>query len=334
MQRPIRARTAKPRGTAPGGKSGWLGLVLCGALPLLLTPAIGAAQLVAPRPDVLDPLPGTPGDQAAIPAVPGPDPIIGSVDGRPIYLSDLARASKTLPDTMRNLPFDTVLPVLLDRLIDHEALTVAARHAGLDKDPDVQRDMRAAGDVVLEGAWLARIAPPQATEAAIAARYARLYASRPATEEVRARHILLGSEADAKSVLAELKAGADFAAVARLVSKDPDGRDGGDLGFFRRDQVWAGFADVVFSLRPGQIGQKPIHNEFGWHVVKVEERRVVAPPALSEIREQLRQEIVADATRDAIAVARSQMIIRKFNLDGSEADSLSQGGRGGAQISR
>lgn len=304
-------------------------------LALLAAPVPGHAQLVPPRPDALDPLSNNPGtEQTATPTVPGPDPVVGSVDGRLIYLSDLARASKTLPEAMRNLPFDTVLPVLLDRLIDHEALTVAARQAGLDKDPEVQRDMRAAADLVLEGAWLARIAPPQATDAAIAARYARLYANRPATEEVRARHILVGTEEDAKNVLAELKDGADFAAIARLVSKDPDGKSGGDLGFFRRDQVWAGFADVAFSLRPGQVGQKPVHNEFGWHIVKVEERRVVAPPGLSEIRDQLRQEIVADATREAVAMARGQMIIRKFNLDGSEADTLSQGGRGAARIQR
>lgn len=310
-------------------------LALGGTLALLAAPLSGLAQLVPPRPDALDPLPANPGtDPNTIPTVPGPDPVVGSVDGRLVYLSDLARASKTLPEAMRALPFDTVLPVLLDRLIDHEALTAAARQAGIDKDPEVQRDMRAAADLVLEGAWLARIAPPQATDAAIAARYARLYANRPATEEVRARHILVGTEEDARSVLAELKDGADFAAIARLVSKDPDGRAGGDLGFFRRDQVWAGFADMAFSLRPGQVSRKPIHNEFGWHIVKVEERRVVAPPALSEIREQLRQDIIADATREAIAQARSQMIIRKFNLDGSEADTLSQNNRGAAQIPR
>ena len=75
--------------------------------------------------------------------------------------------------------------------------------------------------------------------------------NRPATEEVRARHILVTTEAEALKVLDDLKQGADFATVARVISKDPDGAKGGDLGFFRREQVWPGFADVAFALAAG-----------------------------------------------------------------------------------
>jgi peptidyl-prolyl cis-trans isomerase C len=250
----------------------------------------------------------------------GSDPVIGSVDGKLIYLSDLTRVTSTLPEQMRDLPFDSVMPVLLERLIDHEALTMTARRAGLDRKPEVQREMQAAADRVLERAWLAQVTPPKTTEAAIEARFNQEYANRPATDEVHARHILVGSEGEAKSVLDELKGGADFATVARVVSKDPDGKQGGDLGFFRRDQVWPGFADVAFSLQPGQIGPVPIHNDFGWHIIKVEERRLVAPPTLSEVRDKIRQDLTAEAVREAVADARSQMIIHKFNLDGSEID--------------
>jgi peptidyl-prolyl cis-trans isomerase C len=248
------------------------------------------------------------------------DPVLGSVDGKLIYLSDLTRVASTLPGPMRNAPFDQIMPVLLDRMIDHEALIMTAHRLGLDKKPDVQRDMRAAADLVLERAYLGQVTPSQVTDAAIQARYNRQYANRPATDEVRARHILVGSEAEAKAVLDQLKAGADFATLARVISKDPDGKQGGDLGFFRRDQVWPGFADVAFSLQPGQVGQKPVHNEFGWHVIKVEERRLVAPPTLSEVREQIRKDLTAQAVQAAISDARGQMIIHRFNLDGSEVE--------------
>jgi peptidyl-prolyl cis-trans isomerase C len=260
------------------------------------------------------------GSALRAPDISGSDPVVGSVDGKLIYLSDLTRATNSLPDQMRNLPFDAVLPVLLDRLVDHAALTMTARRNALDKKPDIQREMQAAADLVLERAWLAQVTPAKVTDAAVEARFNREYANRPATDEVHARHILVGTEAEAKSVLEELKGGADFASVARVVSKDPDGKQGGDLGFFRRDQVWPGFADVAFSLQPGQVGPVPVHNEFGWHIVKVEERRLVASPALSEVREKIRQELTAQAVREAIADARSQMIIHKFNLDGSEID--------------
>ena len=137
---------------------------------------------------------------------------------------------------------------------------------------------------------------------------------------MRARHILVGTEAEAKAVLEELSRGADFATLARVTSKDADGRNGGDLGFFRRDQVWPAFAEAAFGLQPGQIAAAAVHNEFGWHIVRTEERRLVAPPALSEIREQLRRELTTQAVREAIAEARGQMILHRFNLDGTELD--------------
>ena len=292
--------------------------LISGSLLAMTAPAVGFAQAPAPQPST----PADPSVTAPLRAPPsaGQDPVIGSVDGKLIYLSDLTRVANTLPEQMRNLPFDSTMPVLLDRIIDHEALTMTARRAGLDKSQETQREMRAAADLVLERAWLARLIPSKVTDAAIAARFNRQYANRPATDEVRARHILVGTETEAKAVLEELKGGADFASVARVVSKDPDGKQGGDLGFFRRDQVWPGFADVAFSLQPGQVGTTPIHNEFGWHIVKVEERRLVAPPTLSEVRGQIREELTAEAVRAAIADARGQMIIHKFNLDGSEID--------------
>jgi peptidyl-prolyl cis-trans isomerase C len=284
---------------------------IAGVVLAILMPAAGIAQQPV-APDAAGP---------SAPAVPaGTDPVIGSVDGKLIYLSDLTRATNALPEQLRKLPFDSIMPVLLDRLIDHAAATMTARRAGLAGQPEIQREMQAAADQVLERAWLAQVAAEKVTDAAIQARFDQEYAHQPATDEVRARHILVGSEAEANSVLAELKGGADFATVARAVSKDPDARQGGDLGFFRRDQVWPGFADVAFSLQPGQISPVPTHNEFGWHIVKVEERRLVAPPILSEMRDKIRQELTTEAVREAIADARSRLIIHKFNLDGSEID--------------
>jgi peptidyl-prolyl cis-trans isomerase C len=246
------------------------------------------------------------------------DPVVGSVEGHLIYLSELGRAAQTLPETLRNMPFETLYPVLLDRMIDHESLVMLARRKGLEDNPAVKRDIQAAVERVLEGALLSQEATPKVTEQAIQARYNRQYANRPATEEVRARHILVPTEAEARKVIEDLQKGADFATLAKLVSKDPDAQKGGDLGFFRREQVWPGFADLAFSLQPGQVSPAPIKNEFGWHVIKVEERRLVAPPSYSDIHEALRQELMGLAVQQIIDTARASMVIHKFNLDGSE----------------
>jgi peptidyl-prolyl cis-trans isomerase C len=258
--------------------------------------------------------------QAPAPAQGSADPVVGSVEGHLIYLSDLGEASKTLPENLRGLPFDTLYPVLLDRMIDHEALVIMSRRKGLEQTKQVQHDIQIATERILEGAYLGQVAAPQVTEQAIQARYNRQYANRQATEEVRARHILVTTEAEALKVLDDLKKGADFVTIARVISKDPDGSKGGDLGFFRREQVWPGFADVAFTLQPGQIAPAPIKNEFGWHVVKVEERRLVAPPSYSDTHDQLRQELLAQAVQQEIEKARGQLAIHRFNLDGSEFD--------------
>ena len=229
-----------------------------------------------------------------------------------IYLSDVGRAVPQLSDNLRGLPFDTLFPVVLDRIIDHQALVAAARRQHLDDDPVVRRDIEAATSRLLEGALLAREAVTK-----IQARYARQYAGKPATEETRARRILVSTEDEAKRLIAELSTGADFPTLARQNSKDPDRENGGDLGFFRHDQVWPEFADVAFALPPGQFSQAPIHNEFGWHVVKVEERRIVAPPAFSDVHDAIRQALLQEAVQRTIEEARSQLTIRKLNIDGT-----------------
>jgi peptidyl-prolyl cis-trans isomerase C len=203
-----------------------------------------------------------------------------------------------------------------------------ARRYGLENRPDVQRQIQTATEAILEGAWLAQDAEKNVTEAAIHDRYNRLYANRRATEEVRASHILVGTEAEARKVLEDLKAGADFATLARVLSKDSDSDKGGDLGFFQRDQVWPGFADVAFALAPGQVAPNPVKNEFGWHVVKVEERRMVAPPAYAEVHDKIRQELLAAAIQQSVDRARAQLLIHRFNLDGSEIAPAPIGGGG------
>jgi peptidyl-prolyl cis-trans isomerase C len=288
-----------------GRRFGALSLPLMAALTALAMPVTARAQAA----DANQPTQGA------------ADPVIGSVDGYLIHLSDLGQASQTLPENLRGLPFETLYPVLLDRLIDHQTLVIMAKRRGLEENPTVRRDIQAATERILEGAWLALDATPKVTDQAVQARYNRQFANRPATEEVRARHILVTTEAEARKVLEDLRNGADFANLARVVSKDPDARKGGDLGFFRREQVWPAFADLAFSLQPGQIGADPIRNEFGWHVIKVEERRLVAPPGFSDIRDSLRQELMAQAIQQSIQQARAKVIIHRFNLDGSEMES-------------
>jgi peptidyl-prolyl cis-trans isomerase C len=272
--------------------------------------------------------PGSPEEDAArkgttphrAPTTDPADPVVASVEGRLIHLSDLQQVEQTLPADLRGLPFASRYPILVDRAVDHQALVMLARQRGLEDNPAVQKQIQQATDQVLEAALLGMDAAPKVTEDAIKARYDRVYAGKPPTEQVRARHILVATEAEADKLIAELRKGADFATLAEQYSKDPDSAKGGDLGFFSRDQVWPGFGDLAFSLQPGQVADHPIHNEFGWQVVKVEERRSQPSPGYAKVHDALRDQLMQEAVRQEVALARGQLSVHEWNMDGSEVD--------------
>jgi peptidyl-prolyl cis-trans isomerase C len=132
------------------------------------------------------------------------DPVLATVEGRPIHLSDVRSAAESLPQNVRTLPPQQLYPMLLDQMIDGRALAAEAQKTGLDKDPAVQRQVQAAAERALESAVLQKEVMPQVTDAAVRARYDRDIAGKPGEEEVHARHILVPDEATAKKIIAEL----------------------------------------------------------------------------------------------------------------------------------
>jgi peptidyl-prolyl cis-trans isomerase C len=231
----------------------------------------------------------------------------------------LQDAAQSLPENLRGMPQQTLLPLLLDQVIDGRALVAEARKSGLDKDPAVQLQVAAAEDRALQNAMLTKEVTPTITDDALHARYDQEYAGKPGEEEVHARHILVDNEADAKKIIAELKGGADFAALAKQYSKDPSGaKDGGDLGFFKKDEMVPEFATAAFALQPGHISPEPVHTQFGWHGIQVIGRRNAAPPTFDQARDELRQKMIQEGVQKAVAKARASASIEKFNLDGSQ----------------
>jgi peptidyl-prolyl cis-trans isomerase C len=254
----------------------------------------------------------------APPATSTADPVVAKVDGEPIHLSEVKDAAQALPENLRGMPQQTLLPMLLDQVIDGHALVAEARKSGLDKDPAVQHQMAAAEDRALQTAMLSKEVGPTITDDAVRARYDQDYAGKPGEEEVHARHILVDSEADAKKIIADLKGGADFAALAKQYSKDPGGaKEGGDLGFFKKDEMVPEFADAAFAMKAGEISQVPVHSQFGWHVILVVERRKADPPTFDQVRDELRQKMIQEGVQKAVAKARAAATVVRFNLDGS-----------------
>jgi peptidyl-prolyl cis-trans isomerase C len=249
--------------------------------------------------------------------VPPPDPVVARVGDDEIHLSDISAAADGLPAQYHNMSSQALYPLLLDQAIDRNALVAYARAKGLDKDPAVQRQMQIAANQVLADELMRREVGPQLTENAIRARYDRDIANKPGEEEVHARHILVSSETEANKIIAELKKGADFTALAKARSTDPGAAQGGDLGFFKKGDMLPEFAEVAFALKPGQISDKPVKTQYGWHVIKVEERRSAPPPTYAEVHDELRQQLIQEDVQKVLADARSGVKVEKFNADGS-----------------
>ncbi|WP_372620376.1 peptidylprolyl isomerase [Falsiroseomonas sp.] len=291
------------------------------ALAVLLPagPALAQAPAAPSAPAAQAPAAQAPAAQA--PATPAPvaaDPLLARVDGQEIRQSDLEAELNRLPQELRGMPPQMLQPLLLDQMITQKALVAAARAQGLDRDAEVRARIARATEETLQQALLLREVQPLLTEEALRARYQRDIAGRPAQEEVRARHILVPTEQEARAALAEVRrAGVDFAEVARRRSTGPGSREGGDLGFFKRGDMIPEFEQAAFALQPGQIADDPVRTQFGWHVIKVEDRRAAPAPTFEESREQLRQAAFEQGVSSAVERIRAAANVER--LAGGEA---------------
>ena len=130
-----------------------------------------------------------------------------------------------------------------------------------------------------------------------------------ARTEYKARHILVKDEAEAKKLIKELDKGADFAELAKKNSTGPNGKNGGDLGWFDASQMVAPFAEAVVAMKPGTYSKEPVHTQFGWHVIKLEETRKAEPPAFEEIEPRLVALVQRQKIGEKIAEMRNKAMV-------------------------
>ena len=251
------------------------------------------------------------------PLAPASDPVVARVDGTPIHLSELEETVRGLPEQFRAMPPQVLYPVMLDQLITQRVLANAARKLNLQDTPEVRARIRRAEEEALQQALLAREIGPLLTEQALRARYEQDIVSKPQEAEVRARHILVQTETEARQAITALQGGADFATLARERSRGPGAAEGGDLGFFKREEMPEAFAAAAFALEPGQFTTMPVRTQFGWHVIKLEERREEPRPSFEQAEEGLRRAIIEEAATRVVERLRAEASVERFALDGA-----------------
>jgi peptidyl-prolyl cis-trans isomerase C len=266
-------------------------LLRTGAVALALSLPLASARAQAPA--------ATP---AAAPVA--PETVVAKVNGAAITAGDLAIASEDPALSLPGVDDAQKKTLLVDYMIDLKVGSQAAEAAKIGDSPDFQRKLAYFKDKLLLDEYLEREAKKAATPEAAKALYDQTVKAMKPEEEVHARHILVESEDEAKKIAARIKAGEDFAKVAGEVSKDPGSKtEGGDLGWFTKERMVAPFAEAAFKMNPGQVSD-PIKTQFGWHVIKLEEKRTKPVPTFAEMKEQVDQYITRKSQQDLILKLR------------------------------
>jgi peptidyl-prolyl cis-trans isomerase C len=219
------------------------------------------------------------------------DFVVATVNGNAIMESDISGFYNTLPPQYKQVPYAQIRGQLVERMVEQTLVADAARKQGLHEDPDVKQRIKAIQRNLLNEAYLSRIMKTELTEAKVRDAYQKSIALQPKREEVRARHILVKTKAEADSVIAQLKKGADFAKLAQEKSTGPSGKNGGDLGFFADGQMVPPFSKAAFALEKGQVTDTPVKTQFGYHVIKVEDRRVAGQANYEQASAKIRAEM-------------------------------------------
>lgn len=248
----------------------------------------------------------------------GGDPVIARVNGQEIHRSDFLRQLQMMGAQAAQLPPQMLYPQVLQKMIATRLVSAQGYSQKLQDDKDVKAQLKDAEAQIVAETYVRRTVQPKITDAKIKERYEQLSSKFKPQDEVRARHILVATEDEAKEVLKQLKGGADFAKLAEEKSKDKgSAKQGGDLGYFPREAMVKAFADAAFAMKSGELSDKPVKTEFGYHIIKVEDKRKSAPPPLAEVRDQISNQLGQEMTNDLVKGLEAKAKIEKFNIDGS-----------------
>ncbi len=239
------------------------------------------------------------------------DPLLARVNGEEIRWTDVVESARGLPEPYRS-QIEVIFPALLERLIDVRLIAWAGRQAGLAEDEAVRRQVAEFEDRLISETFIRREVAERITPAMVRTRYDAYAAALAARAEVRARHILLDSEKDAKAVIAALDAGADFAELAHQRSLGPTAEQGGDLDYFTRRNMTPAFAAAAFELEAGEYSPTPVKTAFGWHVIMVEDRRVEEPAGFFEMRARLQEEMTREMMDEFLRGLRDRAEIELY----------------------
>jgi len=217
-----------------------------------------------------------------------PNAVVATINGEDVTEGDLELALQGLEQQFAQLSPEQRRAAALSALIEIRLLAGKAEEEGLASGAEFERQMAFLRERALHSAYIEQTIAGGVTDEEVRARYDQEIASAPTGEEVRARHIIVETEEEAQALIEQLDGGADFEELARENSTDGAAAQGGDLGYFGQGQMVPEFEQAAFAMDAGEYSAEPIQTQFGWHVIKVEDKRQQQPPAFEQVGPQIR----------------------------------------------
>ena len=247
-------------------------------------------------------------------------PIVANVNNEDISLETMIHAMNELPPEIQSQPFMSYYEDLLERVIDIKLFAQEGKKMKLDEEPSVRAAIDFVIEKVLMQAFLSKYVQENIKEENIKASYSNFIADETSREEIKASHILIDTESEAIDVINMLNDGDDFVELAKNKSTGPSGPSGGDLGWFKRGQMVPPFEKAAFSLNKNEITQIPVQTQFGWHVIKVFDKRIPEAPSYENMKSKLIQDLERKIVSKKIQDLRNDALIEK--LSSSELEPL------------
>lgn len=239
------------------------------------------------------------------------DVVVAQINGVDIKQSDLDFAASEVGAQLANFPPADRRRMLLQFVMENELMAEAAAKAGLDSGQSFDDRLKYHRRRALRDAYFDKSVRNAVPDEEAKKVYDAKVAGMKPEEEIHARHILVATEAEAKEVKERLKKGEDFATVAKEKSKDPSA-EGGDLGFFSRGQMLKPFEDAAFALKEGEISD-PVQTQFGWHIIKVEEKRARKAPDFEQVKAQIETYVTRKAQAEYVAKLREAAKVERMD---------------------
>jgi len=247
------------------------------------------------------------------------DAVIARVNGSEIRQSDLAIAEEDFATELRGAPPEMKREQLIAYLTDVMLVAQAAEKEKLGEATEFKRRQAIMRNKLLMGLLLQKRSKAAATDEEMRKVYDDAVKQMSSEEEIRARHILVDDENEAKAIVEQLKGGADFATLAREKSKDQgSATKGGDLDFLVKSELVPEFADVAFKMYPGQTSN-PVKTQFGWHVIKLEEKRTRQAPPFEQIKDQIETYVMRKAQTELVTQLRQNAKVERLDKPATPA---------------